>query len=188
MLSPRTRWKLALALLSVLLLGTPATSAESDDRRAIVGLKVFAAFVAADRDLDQRPLPEGELPLLLVHRGDQNLAREMGRRLEAIGEIRGKQISIHAIAVFDLDDYDGPTPAGLFITEWLADLGPVLRFAENDKVLVFSPFLGDVGRGVHGGLFVSDRILPLVDTQALERSGIRIKPFFLEVAKHHGDD
>jgi len=161
---------------------------EADHRRAIVGLKVFTAFIAADLELTEKTSDDGRLTLLLLNRGDDLTTKSMATRLDTVEKIRGFPIRVEQLHIRDLGKYQGPEPTGIFIAEWLPDLDPILAYAEDHKALVFSPFLDDVGRGVHGGLSVTDRILPLIDMQAIDASGVRIKPFFLEVARHYEED
>ena len=73
---------------------------------------------------------------------------------------------------------------GVFLAEPLHDdLRLVLDFARSRNAMVFSPFEGDVERGAHGGISVRDRILPYINTSALQRDGIRLKAFFTKVAE-----
>ncbi len=191
MSEPRNRFRFGrlLALFLLLAFACPqGWGGEAEYRRALVGLKVFAAFLAADLRLAEKCSDEKTLTLLLVHGGDESAAPPMAARLEALGSIRGFAVHAEQRHVRDLPGYEGPEPAGIFIAEWLPDLEPVLAFSKSRGTLVFSPFLGDVGRGAHGGLYVTDRILPLVDTRALDAAGIRIKPFFLDVARHYDED
>jgi hypothetical protein len=52
-------------------------------------------------------------------------------------------------------------------------------------VLLFSPFEGDVERGVATGFRVTDKVLPMVNTTSLKLSNIQLKAFFLRVAVKH---
>jgi hypothetical protein len=79
--------------------------------------------------------------------------------------------------------HDDP-PAALFVAEWSPDdLPGVVRFGMEHHRIVFSPFKGDVGAGATAGVFISDRMLPLINPQALHTARIRLQPFLLEVAK-----
>jgi hypothetical protein len=64
-------------------------------------------------------------------------------------------------------------------------LPQIIEFGIDSHTVVFSPFRSDVSKGVLGGLHVSDRILPHINMATLRASGLRFKPFFLEVAKRH---
>lgn len=159
---------------------------DADQRRALVGVKLFAALLAADQDIETKAGPDDALHVLVVHSGDRAAAEATAERLRRLGTVRSIPLAIHVRENARELSQDCPPLAGVFVAEWLSRLGPVLELAERYRAVVFSPFLGDMDRGAHGGLFVSDRILPVVNPAALDAAGIRLKPFFLEVAKHHG--
>ncbi len=52
-------------------------------------------------------------------------------------------------------------------------------------MILYSPFEGDVERGVTAGLSIEAKVLPFVNQRTLEASGVELKPFFLKVAKVH---
>jgi hypothetical protein len=189
--TPGIRWRtvLTLALLALASVCPGASVADNGDlRRALVGVRVFTAFLAADEDIERKRSADGRLHLLVVHRGDIRTAGELAERLAAVPAIRGMPLAVALTSLEALARHEGPPPAGIFLAEWLPDLAPLTADARRHGTLVFSPVLGDVERGAHGGLHVSDRILPVVNVAATRAAGIRIKPFFLEVAKRYEAD
>lgn len=174
-------------LLAALLLGlATAATADQTDRRLRIGLKVFAAVVAADQGLPARRTEEGALRLLLVHLDEPARAEALATRLERVGTIRNWPLQVQAVALDDLPAVPDRPVAGLFLVQWLNHRLPeAIEFARGRRTLLFSPFKGDVEQGVMSGISVRDRILPYVNTRALEAAGIELKPFFLEVARRH---
>ncbi len=176
----------ALALVVLLFsLGTSHLSPRQE-RRLRTGLDLFPSFLAADLDLDAKRDPAGELVLVLLYINYHQEARELARQLGKFGTIRKLPFRVEVTNDVSLSSYAQHPPAGIFLTEPFQDeLASVLRYAEAHRVLVFSPFVGDVERGVPGGVFVSDRILPHVNIEALEAAAIRLKPFFLQIAERY---
>ena len=175
----------ALAGALILLWALPAPLwADQADRRVLIGLKVFPAVVAANQSLPQgldRPLR-----LLIVFLDDRGRADEVAARLRDIGAVRDRPVTVEVRRYDRLPDNGNPPVAGIFLAQWLNDrLQPVLQYARRRQVVLFSPFEGDVERGVMSGLSVRDRILPYVNVAALEAAEVYLKPFFMEVARRH---
>lgn len=171
----------------VCITGTVLAQGETE-RRVLVGLKLFPAFLAADEQIAAKRTPDGHLPLLLLYSDDREGAEQLAARLTAIDTVRGIPIRVKVVPYADLSQYRRRPVAGIFLTQWVdnGELASVIRFGIQGRVVVFSPFKGDIKRGVLAGLFVSDRILPYINMETLRDSGLRMKPFFLEIAKRHG--
>ena len=58
------------------------------------------------------------------------------------------------------------------------------NFSKN-HIIVFSPFEGDVERGVQCGIAVQARVRPFLNMKSLKSAGVSLKPFFLKVAKKY---
>ena len=65
------------------------------------------------------------------------------------------------------------------------NLDDLIEFVQQKQVLLFSPFEGDVERGVTAGFRVTDKVLPMVNMASLKLSNIYLKAFFLRVAVKH---
>jgi hypothetical protein len=160
---------------------------ELSEQRAWIGLDLFPSVLAADDNIADKKCSNGVLRLILVHTGRENLAREMAARLKRIKEIRGIQIQVFIVEIHELEkDVDCPT-AGIFLTEQAGDrLEDVIRFGRDRQAVVFSPFPGDVEKGVSSGMAISDRILPYVNIESLRLSDVHLKSFFLGIAEQYG--
>lgn len=171
-----------MALLPLL-----ASASDQDERRILIGIKLFPAVLAADLDIQNKISADNHLHVLLVYRQDRASAEELSERLESLKEgIRGIAIKTIVISADTLEDAPDQPIAAIFLTERMAEkLGYVIRFGREQNAITFSPFQNDVEQGIMTGLHVSDRILPYVNITALHSAGIQLKPFFLEVAKHH---
>ncbi|MFP4423558.1 MAG: hypothetical protein ACLFRG_23755, partial [Desulfococcaceae bacterium] len=181
----RLRFPAAGLLAALLLLSAAfAHGGDREESRAWAGLDLFPSVLAADAEIADKRGPDGALPLVVLHQTDRELAEEMARRLARTGTIRGIPIRVEIARDPASLHGTGPPPAGMFLAEpRIGDLEAVIQFGRENRRLVFSPFAGDVERGVPAGIAVSDRILPLVNAEALESFGLRLKPFFLRIAE-----
>lgn len=185
----RLRIPLPLLLIPLLLLSAATSRAgDREESRAWAGLDLFPSVLAADAEIADKRGTDGELALVILYETDRELAAEMARRLARTGTIRGIPIQVEvARETTPVTDADSP-PAGIFLAEpRIGDLNAVIRFGRENGRLVFSPFAGDVERGVPAGIAVSDRILPLVNADAMDAFGIRLKPFFLRIAEIYAE-
>ena len=179
---------LLTAVFMLLLLPWKAAADGLSERRAWVGLDLFPTFLAADDHIDEKKGQDGKLHLLLVHRGRKDLTDEMASQLARVGTIRDIPIRVSEVMIDDLETFAGDTPAGIFLVERMGDgLKTAIRFGQKSHIIVFSPFTGDVEKGVDSGMVISDRILPYVNMEAMRLSGIDIKSFFLRIAERYGE-
>ncbi len=165
-------------------LGTSSVAGPRDRERILVGLDLFPSLLAADRDIAAKVGPDGKLLLVLVYRDNRENLQSFVDRLRAVGTIRNIPIRIECRHV-PLQGYERVVPAGFFIIERLsrAEVRQVARFGEEHRVVTFSPFAGDVEEGIMAGIFITDRIQPYVNLATMQRASIRLKPFFLRIAK-----
>jgi hypothetical protein len=161
---------------------------EPADRRAWAGLDLFPSFLAADADIAEKKRPDGALHLLLVYQNRQDLAESMRTHLKQVTKIHDIPTRITITGIDELGDEVEPSPAGIFLVERAGDeIEAVIRLGREHRAVVFSPFAGDVERGISSGMVITDRILPYVNVEAMRLSGIRIKPFFLRIAEQYGE-
>lgn len=182
------RVKIIAVVLWSLFLGYAAVSlAQSlwpeDEQRLNVGIKLFPACLGADLALADKLDADGELRVLVVH--DQNPAHADStvRQLRQLGKIAGYPLRVASTALSVLERQANEHIAALFIVSPGLPEQLFSDWVQNHQTLVFSPFAGDVERGAVAGVFVSDRILPLINNAAAARAGIRFKPFFLRIAE-----
>lgn len=178
-----------LALLATALLFPAAVcgAANRDEaRRVLLGLHFFPNVLSVDQDLLGKQTPDGKLRLLLLYKDLPVAAEKLAASLRE--EVRSIQkIPVEVVVV---DDADGAfagagRPCGVFLAEALpdADFKRVLRLAAANRVIVFSPFEGDVERGATAGLHVSSKIRPALNLTTLRKSLIRIHEMFMRLAK-----
>ncbi|MCK5639465.1 MAG: hypothetical protein KAJ19_01665, partial [Gammaproteobacteria bacterium] len=177
---------LLLLLASLTVLPTTLYGDEQDRMRIQVGLKLFPTLLAADQEISQKQTRDGKLLLLMVYRDRKEPANQLAEQLGKIETIRDIPILIKVTSISELTKQSMEEVAGLFLAEKLnGEINTVISLSESHELILFSPFRGDVERGVLGGIYISDRILPYINGPALQASQISLKPFYLKVAKKH---
>jgi hypothetical protein len=175
---------------------SPSWSAAADSqssRRAKAGIKLFRAMLAADLDISEKAGADGSLALLIVYNTDSNRPEELALDLNKGGKsgkpvlIRKRPVKVQISNNASLSQNLNSSFAGIFVAEPLKEetLRQLISYSINHKIILYSPFEGDVERGVLGGISVEAKVQPYVNLKTLEQSGIRIKPFFMRVSKSY---
>lgn len=179
-----TRLLLAAIALGWSLSGAPSLAQEGLAPRLQIGSSILPGILAADKRL--AGVGSETLPVYLVYRDNRRQAEQIRSGLEKIGSIRGRELRLESVSLGDLPSLDPPPASAVFIAEPLgAELEQLLEFSRQRKLLLFSPFEGDVERGVATGFRVTDKVLPMVNMQALKQSNVQLKAFFLRIAVKH---
>lgn len=185
----RRRFVASLLLLPLVVGGVSdgVVAADSQsDRRARVGLRLFPTFVAADEALERKLGPDGTLLILVIYRNDREAAGQLAERMRQLERIRDLPVRVEIVPYANLLNYTQSPLAAVFVSEWLPDgVDALVNFGRERKVIVFSPFEGDVQRGILGGMSVTDRILPYINMRELGQSGIELRSFFLDLARRY---
>lgn len=186
-------WRRALfAFMIVFLIVFTATASVSDDftdRRITAGTKIFRALLAADSEIAAKRASDGNLTLCLLYVDDTRNADKTAGILDShdTSGIRKINVRIEIMSVSRFIRDGTKRTAGIFLTQKLNDetLNLVISRAISQHIVVFSPFEGDVERGVQGGIAVEAQVRPYINIRALQAAGIRLKSFFLRVAKEY---
>lgn len=181
-----------LVLIGVLLslLASAVVQADSyDERRMRAGARLFRALLVADLDLHSRVADDGALHIVLLG-ANSSEALELRRHILPPGEgeaalVSGLPLQLQAAEMATLEQ--AVRPAAVFVAEPLDDreLSRLVYWSRQHGVLLYSPFEGDVERGVMAGLSVEARVLPYLNEAALDAAGITLKPLFHKVSKVH---
>lgn len=171
------------------LVSIPGNASLAQDKlspRLQIGIHLLPAIVAANKNLATTDTSTGasqNLPVYLVYRDDRNQAEQIKPGLARIGSIRHRALKVMTISLDALFARELQPYAVIFITGPMKQrLSELNRFAQHQQALLFSPFEGDVERGVTTGFQVTDKVLPLVNMDSLEKSKIQLKAFFLRIA------
>lgn len=176
-----------LLLFICVALWSPILYADEQERmRTQVGLKLFPTLLAADQAITSKQTSDGKLLLLLVYRDRKAPAVKLAEQLGKIETIRDIPVLTKAVSLSALKELPMDEVAGLFLAEKLnGEIDSVISLSKSYGLIFFSPFSGDVERGVLGGIYISDRILPYINGPALQASKINLKAFYLKVAKQY---
>jgi len=186
-MKPRLPGKIGLVVLLYLasMLGYSASAQEALATRLQIGINLLPAIIAANNGLATIGNDE-KLPIYLVYLDNDHVADLLKQSLGRVGQIRKHVIDIKIIKLDDLLALDPQPFSTVFIAEALdSRLPDLIRFSRQQRALLFSPFKGDVKRGVATGFRVTDQVLPLVNMESLKQSKIQLKAFFLRIAVKH---
>lgn len=193
MLAKKYKNSIFLLTFIVMAFSTNIFAAELDVRRIRSGLKLFKSVLAADRDLARKRAVDGKLLALLIYTDEQQKAEELAKELtnKLSGSkpvlIRKMQLKTKVVHISDLKDYADKRVAGVYLTQALGmpNLANLIHFGIDKRLIVYSPFEGDVHKGVFVGMSIGTRAYPLINLDTMEASKLRIKSFFLKVAKKY---
>lgn len=175
---------LLVLALGLGLAGASARADSQDERRVRTGARVFRTLLLADVGLAHKAGVDGKLDIAIY--------ASAGAGIDDIAPLivpEGAGAKGPAIVLRRLDALSETTapPVGLFLASPLAgsELTRLIDWSIRHRVILYSPFEGDVERGVTAGLSIEAKVLPFVNQRTLSASGVELKPFFLKVARVH---
>ncbi|MFT5546614.1 MAG: hypothetical protein ACI8YD_002314, partial [Rheinheimera aquimaris] len=103
---------------------------------------------------------------------------------ESLPSVRDIPIKLDLLPLQTINSLD-KTPMAIFVSQPLSDAqaAALVAYSIKQHIIVFSPFEGDVERGILAGLSVEATVKPLLNRHTLEASELQIKSFYLKVAK-----
>ena len=186
-----TRWIVIVMLLLTLgaIAGGIGYADEEEKRRVDISLSIFPRIVAVDNAFRTKLDDEGNARLLFLYDKNEERAQELADILrEESQSIGGKLVLVSVLSVSgDLANIRQFRPTAIFLSERFNDndLAKIINFMEEENRLVFSPFSGDVERGVTVGISVTSRIKPYFNLSALHRSKIEINALLMKMSKRY---
>ncbi len=180
-LSVARPWLLLGLLLVVPLHGVPAE--EALQRRVLVGVKLFPSVLAASQSLgNESTIPN--VRVFIVYQDDENSAWDLAETLRSIEAIKGIPLVVETLPIALLPLHSSDPPFGLFIAQRNEkDVELIAHYGRQHNIITFSPFRGDVEKGILAGIAISDRILPYINRKTLAALPVGLKAFFLKVAE-----
>lgn len=174
-------------LATIVYAATPSVSDDFTERRITAGAKIFRALLAADVDIGRKTGAGGALRLCLLYIDDTGNADIAAATLVKRDDpgIRKMKVQLDKLSFTQCLADDKRRFAGIFLTQRLdaGQLKALTAYANARHLVVFSPFEGDVERGVQSGLAVEARVRPYLNINALGAAQVRLKSFFMKVAK-----
>lgn len=154
--------------------------------RVQIGLNLLPAVMAADLRLNELD-EDTTVMFYLAYENDYRAAQDASQQLSRITDIRGLRLEMVVIDYQSLLNQRLNTPAAIFLVEKTPlRLNQLIAFSRANQTILFSPFKGDVAKGVNAGFEVTHKVSPAVNLDSLQQSNISLKSFFLRVAVKHG--
>ena len=175
----------ALLLWLVWFASTTVLAQEAIPPRLQIGINLLPAVIAANKGLTNMPA-DRDVQVYMVYLANDHLAEQLNRSIGRIGLIKKRKLETRVISIDELLALEIQPMSTIFITEPMKGrLDELIEFSHTRRVLLFSPFKGDVSQGVATGFQVTDRVRPLVNLDSLQQSKIQLKAFFLRIAVKH---
>jgi hypothetical protein len=182
-------WLLCLVLLLTVFATSPIAADEKERRRVDISLSIFPRIVAVDNHFREKLGEDKSVRLFFLYDKDRENAEDLAQRMNKSGQgIGGREVLAEAVSVDKAVLAAGDElPMAIFVTEHLGDarLLRAMLFAEKYNRLVFSPFTGDVERGVTVGISVTNRVKPYFNMHALQRSKIAINALLMKMSRRY---
>lgn len=182
------QWSIVFFLL-IFCSGTNAS--EEQERLVRNGLKMFRTILTADQDINSKHNKIDGIDIVFLYKEDLTRARGLARKFVLMGrgdkkgKIKDHPIKVHITTDITNIENQKINAAGIFILDPLSEeiLQSAADYGLQNKIVTYSPFQGDVEKGILGGLIIDTRPKPYINVDTLDKSGLRIKSFFLRVAK-----
>lgn len=162
---------------------------EEENRRVDISLSIFPRIVAVDNNFRSKLNADSKVELVFIYREDEERAQSLVELLITKNKnIGGMGVAASAVELENLLSFSKEAkPTAIFISERLkdSDLKKIVQIAEENSCIIFSPFTGDVERGVAVGISVTNRVKPYFNIQALKRSKIVINALLMKMSKRY---
>ena len=162
---------------------------EEEKRRVDISLSIFPRIVAVDNDFRSKLDSKNKVQLIFLFSESKDQAKSLvetliseNKNIGGMG-VRARTLSVGELLSSSGDDYS----TAIFLAERISDsdLKKVMEYAEKRNRIVFSPFTGDVERGVTVGISVTNRVKPYFNLQTLKRSGVVINALLMKMSKRY---
>ena len=176
-----------VAAMMMLALGMAfgTVSADSyDDRRVRSAARLMRAFLAADEGLAARH-PDGSPVRVVVLARNARRADPLISLIAPSAEkeaIRISGLELEVVPLLELPAEDASPADAVFLAEPLgdSDFDTLLTWCIARRVILYSPFEGDVERGATAGLSIQAKVQPFVNRRTLDATGITLRSFFID--------
>lgn len=184
-------WLLAGLVTAVAAVSVSASTAradDADDRRIRAGARLFRSLLTAQVALESRAAADGALHVIL-YGSDPHLSGEIATLIASSGDAGKTGIKDLAVKIDNVTSLSAlaqaQQPAGVFIVSAQSekDLAELVQWSTASRVVLYSPFDGDVERGAAAGICIEAKVQPFLNLPALQAAGVELKPFYVKVAR-----
>jgi len=167
----------------------PIFSDEEEKRRIDISLTIFPRIVAVDNNFRSKLSSVRKVNLAFIYSDSKDAAQSLAELMKKKNKnIGGMGVEAIAVSVDELvSEKHKHDITAFFLSERLkkSSLEDVLAFAEKKNRIVFSPFTGDVERGVTVGISVTNRVKPYFNLSTLKKSDIVINALLMKMSKRY---
>ncbi len=172
-----------LLCLLLLLQAGELRADEASERRVLVGLNLFPNILSVTRGgaLDRE---EGVYRLLVVYRNEREQAQQWREKLKrSTKKVNRREVQVAAVEVGEVSLLENIS--GIFVAESMPQfaLDSLVQTSRNRGALLFSPFNGDVEKGVMVGLDVRSKIRPYLNLPALDAAGLSCNAVLVRMSR-----
>jgi hypothetical protein len=155
--------------------------------RVEIGLNILPSIIASNTRFSlQEDDKKRPVTVYVIYTENDKPAKQASKKLRRIKNIRGHQLIIKTSSIKQVLATKTDLFSVMIIIEPMIEgRDQLINFSRQRQILFFSPFKGDVKKGVMAGYEVTNKVLPAVNLTALNEANIRLKDFFLRIAVSH---
>lgn len=160
----------------------------TEDRRVMISASIFPRIIAVDEDLSKKLDSKGNVHLALVYKSDISKAEKIAKQIRRkVKKIAGTKFHVTIVKLKDINQDNSERFSGILLVNPLSNTGlkTVKNYSNTQHILLFSPFEGDVERGVMAGIFVGSKIRPYFNLKSLGSAEVSLKSAIMKVSKTH---
>ena len=179
----------ALLVMSLFITISGASAADFSKERIQASVKYFRVILTAELEIEKKKTEDGKFLVYLVGSPKSKSMEMVAKTLSPKGglKIRQTPVEIQKTGYPLTEEQLDRGPAAIFITNNLSkdDIALVMQYGIEKNIVVFSPFEGDVEKGVTAGMAVGARVLPYLNATAMKKSNLTFNPMLLRIAKSY---
>ena len=156
------------------------------ERRLTISASLFPRIIAVDTEISKKLDAAGNIRLALIYSDSKTKAEKISRLMtRKVKKIAGKTIVFSLVDINSPSSLDSEKHAGLFLVQPLSErqIQKAINHSNNNNILLFSPFEGDIERGVMASIFVGAKIRPYFNVLSMKNAGVNLKSGLLKVSK-----
>jgi hypothetical protein len=174
--------------LGLLFLISDAIASEVNERRIEIGLSLFPRVLAVDMQFHNKLNDDKKARLAFVYVHDKDKATLLAKMLASKNSIIANvPVRAVAVSVDELKEKSSQRFTGMFVVEKLStgNVEQAIQYSVKNSVILFSPFSGDVERGVSIGLLITSRVWPYLNNKTIKNAGIQLNELLVKISKQY---
>ena len=183
------RWFPLLLVMTHLLPTTGITASDFRKERIQTSAKLFGPILSSELEIQKKKSEEGYFLVYVLGNRGSKYKDLVEKSLSPKGGLKiGKQktpVKIEALEYPLSEEQLDQDPAAIFLADNFCeeDIALIVEYGISKNIVTFSPFEGDVEKGVTAGMAVGARILPYLNATAIKKSSLTFNPMLLRIGK-----